>query len=157
MMPALHSQFTFHDIHNIDDVGAIPNPVYFLAGPEDYIVERMRELDTTRPTWVAVEGHLRQHPRVGASFRWAEVRHSLSGGVTGCQSWIGQNQFDWWDHPPEQDPNQRRLIDVLSTTELGPVSEAPERLKRDVIPGTGSSGLVVAPSVFSPTTWTKRV
>jgi hypothetical protein len=161
---SIRSQFIFHDIYNLDDVQIMPNPVYFLAGPEAYIVETMRSLDTSKPMWVAVEGHLRQHPRVGESFKWAEVRHSQSGGVTTNRSWIGQNQFDWWDHPPEQDPNQRRLQDVLSTTELGLVSEDPERLKKDqrillptdLLPAGGSSGLVIAPSVFSPTKWTKR-
>jgi hypothetical protein len=119
---SIRSQFTFHDIYNVDDVKVMSNPVYFLAGPEAYIVETMRSLDTTQPMWVAVESHLRQHPRVGESFKWVEVRHSQSGGITTNRSWIGQNQFDWWDHPLEQDPNQQRLQDVLSTTELGLVS-----------------------------------
>jgi hypothetical protein len=113
---SLRSQFTFHDIYDVADANHYSDPVYFLAGPEDYIVETMRGIDTSKPTWVAVEGHLRQHPRIGESFKWAEVRHSQSGGVTTYRSWIGQNQFDWWDHPPEQDPNHRRLRDVLSTT-----------------------------------------
>jgi hypothetical protein len=38
---SIWSQFTFHDIYNINDVKAMSNPVYFLAGPEDYIVETM--------------------------------------------------------------------------------------------------------------------
>jgi hypothetical protein len=62
-------------------VKAMSNPVYFLAGPEDYIVETMWKLDTTKAMRVAVEGHLRKHPRVGKSFKWAEVYHAQSGGV----------------------------------------------------------------------------
>jgi hypothetical protein len=160
---SIRSQFTFHDIYSIDDVNEYPDPVFFLAGPEDYIVETMRGLDASKPMWVAVVGHLRQHPRVGESFKWAEVRHAHTGGVTTCRSWIGQNQFNWWDHPPEQDPNHRRLRDVLSMTELGLVSEAPEQLKRDkrilfpddLLPTGAGTGMVIAPSVFSPTKWTK--
>jgi hypothetical protein len=70
---ALRSQFHFHDIHNLDNVIHIPNPVFFLAGPEDYIVQRIGEIGSRKPTWVAVEGHLRQHPRIGSKFRWSEV------------------------------------------------------------------------------------
>ena len=77
---ALHSQFTFHDIMNVDDVNWIPNPVFFLAGPEDCIVESMQNLDSMKPTWVAVEGHLWQDQRLGESFQWAEVHHAQVGG-----------------------------------------------------------------------------
>ena len=123
---ALRAQFTFHDIMNTDDdIKFIPNPVFFLAGSEEYLVRRVQELDSTKPMWLAVEGHPRQHPRVGANFHWAEIRHAVVGGVTGCQSWVGQNKFEWWEHPPELDPNHRWLRDVLSPTKLGKVLVAP--------------------------------
>ena len=67
-----------------DGIKFIPDPVFFLAGPEEYIVSQMRELDSTKPMWVAVDGHVHQHPRVGTDFRWVEVCHSMAGGATGC-------------------------------------------------------------------------
>jgi hypothetical protein len=53
---SIRSQFTFHDIYNIDDINEYPNPVFFWAGPEDYIVETMRALDASKPMWVVGEG-----------------------------------------------------------------------------------------------------
>jgi hypothetical protein len=71
--------------------------------------------------------------------------------------------FDWWNHPPEVDPKKGCLQDVLSSTELGVGLEAPERLQRDrriltpaeLFPADGSATMVIAPSVFSSTKWTK--
>lgn len=138
----------------------------------------VREVSSAFPdvtTWAATRARRgkRLEKLAEINLEWKWTSHVYVGGVTSGEYWVGTNAQlpNGWNI--REDCNKRCLRDIFSPTEEGhPVRAPPMELRvrptdkakvgqRDVCFGAellplSAIGIVVTPSVYSPTGWVRR-